>query len=291
MVNKILIITGPTAVGKTSLGAVLAEKFSGEIISADSRQVYKYLDIGTGKDRTVFQWGLDLVLPDVTFNVSDFTTYATGVIKDIWQRHKLPIVVGGSGQYIKELIDPSETLHIPPNRELRQKLDRLTVGELQTRLQKTDPAKWQQMNGSDRNNPRRLVRAIEVKGQKNTQSPLAADVLIIGLRVSQNELFKKIDARVTQRIQMGFAGELAGLEKMGYTTDTIGYRGESESLWKSEEHAYARRQMTYLTKLLQNENLKGIPTRWFDIADKNFRQKVIQTVQAWYSKTNDQPGS
>lgn len=289
--NKLLIITGPTAVGKTAMGAIIAEKFSGEIISADSRQVYKYLDIGTGKDTTVFQWGLDLVLPDKTFNVSDFTDYATKVIEDIWQRHKLPIIVGGSGQYIKELIDPSETLHIPPDRKLRQQLSRLSVGELQKELQRTDPAKWQQMNESDRNNPRRLVRAIEVQGRKNTQSPINASVLIIGLQTSQDILFKRIDERVKRRIQMGFAGELARLEKMGYTTNTIGYRGESVAKWESEEHAYARRQMTYLTKFLQIESKKGIPTSWFDITDTNFRQEVIQTVQAWYSKTNDQSWS
>jgi tRNA dimethylallyltransferase len=185
---KFLSIVGPTASGKTSLAAYLASQFNGELISADSRQVYQGMDIITGKDigtakfkpqpklqkklpglqigtyeiNAIPIWGLDLVKPDIPFDVSTFVKLAKTVIRDIHSRRKLPIIVGGTGFYHKALLKPPQTLGVPQDTNLRQKLRNKTTDELKQKLQKLAPAKFQKLNQSDQNNPRRLVRAIEV---------------------------------------------------------------------------------------------------------------------------------
>lgn len=274
--NKLLIITGPTATGKTALGLELAEKFNGEIISADSRQVYKYMDIGTGKDTTHFQWGLDLVLPNQQFNASDFVVYAQKVLDDIWSRGKLPIIVGGTGLYIKELLYPSATLHIPPNYELRDKYYELW--ELQKMLQEKDESKWLKMNNSDRNNPRRLIRAIEVGGiKKDPIATLQDDVLIIGLTAAKGILDKRIEKRVDERIAAGIDREREKLREMGYFPNAFGYKEKTVEEWKLHEKQYAKRQILYLQKYLPE-------TIWINISQTD---KVFDLVATWYSNHND----
>lgn len=272
--NKLLIITGPTATGKTTLGLDLAGKFNGEILSADSRQVYKYMDIGTGKDTKHFQWGIDLVEPDKPFSVSDWVNYANKILEDVWKREKLPIIVGGTGHYIKELLRPSGTLHIPPNDELRAKLLNCSTVELQSKLQEVDINKWQTMNSSDQNNPRRLVRAIEVVGKKENFLTNNFDSLIIGLTAPFEYLYQRIDQRVDDRIKMGVEPERVRLKKYNLPK-TIGYNGESDQEWKFAEHAYARRQLTYLHNQLKNIS-------WVDITSENWHQNVEQIVGRWY---------
>ena len=283
-VKKLLVITGPTATGKTDLGLELAEKFNGEIISADSRQVYRGMDIGTGKDIKHFQWGLDLVNPGEPFSVSDWVIYARKVIKDIYSRNKLPVVVGGTGQYIKELLDPSETLHLLPNQELRSKNYGLV--ELQELLQEKDMARWERMNESDRKNPRRLVRAIEVaRTSREMRKPVQHDtygVLIIGLTAPYAEIYKRIDARVEARLKAGIEKEREKLAKFNLP-DTFGYKDQTVQEWKFSEHAYARRQMSYLKKFLPK-------TIWFDITTKNWKNEVClmveNTVNIWLEEKN-----
>lgn len=278
--KKILVITGPTATGKTALGLELADKYNGEIISADSRQIYKHMDIGTGKDTQHFQWGIDLVEPGVPFSVSDWVNYAAKTLENIWSRGKLPIVVGGTGQYIKELLNPSQTLHIPPDEKLREQLAGYSVGELQTKLREIDPGKWERMNESDRNNPRRLVRAIEVAvnpGPQGDSKKSDFDVLIIGLTAPMEFLEKRIDKRVGDRLKAGMEKERKELEKYKLP-DTIGYHGETEEEWKRAEHAYARRQMVYLKK-----HVPGI--NWFDVsaeAPGYPTEEIAKRVAGWY---------
>lgn len=178
--NKVLIICGPTATGKTSLGIKLAKQFNGEIISADSRQVYRGMDIGTGKGVPTnaqflisnFQntddigyymigstkiWGYDLSDPNTVFNVADYRKLMLPVVEDIISRGKLPIIVGGTGFYIDALVDPPETIGVEINQKIRKELDQLTRYQLQERLAKIDNHKLSLMNNSDRNNPRRLL--------------------------------------------------------------------------------------------------------------------------------------
>lgn len=276
-VKRLLIITGPTATGKTKLGVELAEKFDGEIISADSRQVYKYLDIGTGKDLKHFQWGIDLVLPNEQFSVSDWVEYVNKILKNIWRRNKLPIVVGGTGQYIKELLYPSPTLHIKPNQKLRNKLLNCSIVELQNKLQEVDKNKWEMMNDSDRKNPRRLIRAIEVGLKKvhplKKDEPFLDDVLLIGLTAPLKILNERIDRRVEERIKLGIEEEKKKLAGMGYFPDAFGYKETSVAEWKNHEHQYAKKQLAYLKKYLPE-------IKWFDVQTDQ-SAKISQIFSRW----------
>ncbi len=270
--NKLLVITGPTATGKTALGLEFAEKYNGEVVSADSRQVYKYMDIGTGKDTKHFQWGLDLVLPNEQFNVSDFVVYAQKVLDDIWNREKLPIIVGGTGLYIKELLNPSQTLHIPPDQELRSK--GFELRELQNMLQRVNEHKWKLMNNSDKNNPRRLMRAIEVAGKVASSFTPRNDTLIIGLTAAKEVLGKRIEKRVDERIAVGMEKEKGKLAAMGYFPNAFGYKEKTAAEWKLHEKQYAKRQILYLQKYLPE-------TIWINISNK---RKAFDLVATWYSK-------
>jgi len=329
--NRILIICGLTATGKTALGLKLAKVFDGEIISADSRQVYKEMDIGTGKDLPVnvkcqmsnvkwaerqahfylFNkipiWGLDLVKPDEKFSVARWVRFAKKIIKDIWKRGKLPIVVGGTGFWIKALVEGIDTLGIKPNWKLRKQLSNLAIKQLREKLKKLDPEHLQKMNKSDRNNPRRLIRAIEVALAASRQPPAASsrkkktgdwrletgDVLRIGLKAKgYKSLYKRIDERVEKRIKQGAQKEIEKLFKKYSWNDsvletTIGYKQwrdffdrkkdlkETIKCWKFAEHAYARRQMTWLRRI------KNI--RWFNFDKENWQKDVVEKVKKWYS--------
>ncbi|MBI4999810.1 tRNA (adenosine(37)-N6)-dimethylallyltransferase MiaA [Candidatus Gottesmanbacteria bacterium] len=244
--NKLLIICGPTATGKTKLGIRLAKKLNGEIISADSRQVYKGMDIGTGKD---FKgaWLLDVVKPNQEFSVAQYVELAWKVISDIFKRKKLPILVGGTGFYIKAIIDGIETLGVPPDWELREKLSHCSIAQLSDWLNKLDKQRWERMNESDRNNPRRLIRAIEIArykstsevggtppagmaGEGDTSEVKEGKTLFIGLTTSYPILYQRIDQRVEERVKQGVEKEIRQLLSKGYSWEnsvlgtTIGYR-------------------------------------------------------------------
>lgn len=329
--NKLLIITGPTATGKTALGLELAKKLNGEIVSADSRQVYKYMDIGTGKDLPKFSifnfqfsnrnlnygfyeinemkvWGLDMVEPNYPFNVTEWVDYANIVIKDIWERNKLPIVVGGSGQYIRSLIKPPETLGVPRDVNLRKTLQNYALVRLQQELAMVDKYKWEAMNKSDRMNPRRLIRAIEVAQQmknenfkmNNLDVNLKIDqILTIGLMASNDVLYPKIDNRVGQRLSQGILDEILELLAKGYdwslaSMNSLGYKEFKDGIsnssgllntdatvlaqiiqrWKFDEHAYAKRQLTYLKKYFPDAH-------WLDISKRDYIQSAWQLVTEW----------
>lgn len=299
MNNPLIIVCGPTATGKTEFALKLAKERNGELVSADSRQIYKYLDIGTGKDLppdTKYQirntelgiidvnystgyylikntplWLYDVITPDQRFSAAEYAKIAREVVKDIWSRGKLPIVVGGTGFYIQALIDGIDTEGIPPNGELREKLGNLETKKLQELLQEKNFERWDKMNNSDRNNPRRLIRALEVSelqphtiGDMRKQS-ITDNIQFIGLSIPREELFKKIDARVKQRVDQGIVQEIEHVLKKGYDWNspglqTIGYeewqphfegkisKNEVIERWKLNEHNYARRQETWFKK-------------------------------------------
>lgn len=319
--NKLLAIVGPTAVGKTGLGIKLAQDFGGEIVSADSRQVYQGMDIITGKDLPGFSnfnlhflnqknqqvgyysvenipiWLLDVVKPNEKFSAADYRKLAWEVIEDIWQRKKLPIVVGGAGFYLKVLLEGVETMGIPPNWKLRKKLENCSVSELQKKLKEIDPERAQRMNESDWQNPRRLIRAIEVAQKRENNSDLTTQIksyqsLIIGLTAPLKILYEKINQRVKERLQAGAEEEIKALLEKGYNWEnsalgeTIGYRewqgffegresrAEAVTKWQFAEHGYARRQITFFRKMKE--------IRWFDITEAEWEEKVEKLVRNWY---------
>ena len=149
--KKLLVICGPTATGKTQLGFRLAKQFNGEIVSADSRQVYKYMDIGTGKewDDEIKIWGYDLVDPKESYSVSDYFREMKIVIEDVWSRNKLPIIVGGTGLYIKSLVDGIPTVDIPKNENLRKSLEKISIEEMFDKLAVLDSSKVASLNSYD----------------------------------------------------------------------------------------------------------------------------------------------
>ena len=167
---KIVIILGPTASGKTALGVKLAAEFNGEIISADSRQVYRGMDIGTGKDLSEYRIDkqeipyhlIDIISPNTKFNLARYQKLALKAINDILSRGKLPIIVGGTGLYLQALADNYKLSDVKDNRQVRLDLEKKTTAELWKILIDIKPDFAVKLNNSDKNNPRRLVRYIEI---------------------------------------------------------------------------------------------------------------------------------
>ena len=306
---KLFIICGPTATGKTELGVRLARKFNGEMVSADSRQVYKGMDIGTGKDLSVYGdvpvHMLDVASPKKSFSVAQYSELASKALRDIWSRGKLPILVGGTGLYIKALVDGIGTLNIPPSEQLRKEYDGKTVSELFGILAALNPKKARSINESDRKNPRRLIRAIEIV-KWNIEYGIAnveenkKDILMIGLSASPEVLRQKIDIRINGWVKEGAQDEVKKLiaEGMSWNSqaiNAIGYRewkpyfeGKSDkrsltlrdkekviSEWKKNEWRYAKRQLTWFKKDKR--------VNWFSIEDPNWVQSVEKKVRQWYN--------
>ncbi len=298
MKKKLLIICGPTATGKTKLGVDLAKRLNGEIVSADSRQVYRGMDIITGKDRPegIKIWLYDVINPDQKFSVADFYGLAWKAISDIWQRGKRPIIVGGTGFYLKALVEGIGTMGIGPDWNLRRQLSNYQISELQIYLKKLDQERWERMNESDRKNPRRLIRAIEIAQNSKSQTPISkhnVDCLTIGLTAPFKILYERIDRRVEERVKMGAEEEIKKLLDQSYRWDnsvlgtTIGYwewqeyfegkmpKEEVIQRWKFDEHNCARRQMTWFKKM------KG--ASWFNIDKEGWQEEVEKLTKAWYS--------
>ncbi len=209
---KVIIILGPTASGKTSLGVSLANELNGEIISADSRQVYKGMDIGTGKDLKEYQVGriqipyhlIDIVSPKTKFNLARYQKLAVSAICEVLEREKLPIIVGGTGLYIQAIVDNYELSTVKADAKLRAELEQKTISELFADLEKIKPDFAAKLNNSDKNNPRRLVRYLEIiinSGslvQNKKSSPF--DFLVLGVDISDEKMREKIFGRLAHRI-------------------------------------------------------------------------------------------
>lgn len=320
--KKLLIICGQTATGKTQLALELAYKFSGELVSADSRQVYKGLSIITGKDipknfsfrlshctflgRNIgyFRngtriWLTDLCDLDEEFSAAVYHQAATTALDDIQRRNHLPIVVGGTGLYLQAITQKIPTLHVPPDKQLRLRLAKVSTFELQKKLQRIDRERWEKMNASDRANPRRLIRALEIAsfvGTPPTVNIPSMDTLWIGLTAPLPVLEKRIAERVEKRWESGAVDEVRQIIRHIRTSDTpprtaigvsplVAYlRGElsqAEAIqrWVNLERQYARRQRTWFAKQPY--------IRWFDITDKQYKGDVAQVVQAWYTGHTD----
>lgn len=298
--DKVLIVCGPTASGKTALAVSLAKKFNGELISADSRQVYIGMDIGTGKDVQSLQ-GVpirlyDVISPKETFSVSLYRQLAVEAIQDIQRNRKLPIVVGGTGLYIDSLLRSASTYDIPPNMQLRSALYHYSIDQLQNVLLSLSPEIYKGLNNSDRNNPRRLIRKIEVAKAgitpKNTNISGNSANLIIGVRNELNTIQKSISHRVEERILDGFLKEVQSLLEQGVSWNmpsmsSLGYaqmKGVLEGTkklstaieqWKMKEFQYAKRQLTWFKK---NPEI-----HWYDPSQADYVENIEELVSTWYT--------
>ncbi len=319
--KKVLVILGPTATGKTDLGLFLAKKFNGELVSCDSRQVYRGLDIGTGKEASkklevkkqkcfweidgIKTWMYDVADPQTRYAVKDYVGAACRIIDEITQKGKLPIVVGGTGLYLRGLLDGFSNLAIPVDEKLRRKLQGLSLHELQKKLQELSPSRWEKMNDSDRSNPRRLLRSIELvimygfidQQVKYRGLNQRFKILKIGLTVPREVLNSRIDLRLKARLDQGLVEEAKKLQAEGLSLERmkelgLEYSGLARLLGKEisrEEmikilslkiHQYAKRQVTWFRKE-QDVN-------WFDITKDNFALQVEKCVREWYYSVDEQ---
>lgn len=307
MPKPLIVILGPTSSGKTKLAVALARKFNGEIVSADSRQVYRGMDIGTGKDlkeygvpfdspakagslreyclslpapyRTCSGAGskafvpyhlIDVANPKTQFSVGQYQKLAYRAIDDILRRGKVPFLVGGTGLYIRAIVDGLVFPQAKANPKLRQKLSRLNLHSLLTLLKRLDLKTYKEI---DRKNRRRVERALEIclltshpLSQQRQKNPPPYDILQIGIAVPKEKLFKKIDTRLRQRLEKeGLIKEVKQLHKQGLSwkkLDQFGleYRFVSRYLrgqltysemFEQLSHAikdFAKRQMTWFKR-------------------------------------------
>ncbi|MDD5032533.1 MAG: tRNA (adenosine(37)-N6)-dimethylallyltransferase MiaA [Candidatus Pacebacteria bacterium] len=288
---KIICVIGPTASGKSSLAVELACKFNGEVISADSRQIYIGMDIGSGKITKKEMKGiphhlLDVCVPKKEFNASDFKRLAEKTIKEIVSRGKIPIICGGTGFYIQTLLGP-EIPEIVPDKNLRKKLEKKSVAELFEILKKLDPERAEKV---DKNNPRRLVRAIEIAEKLGKVPALETnskkyDILWLGIKKDKKQLEKAVCDRVDAMIKKGLEKEVEKLvKKYGWTKilkNTIGYKEwlDKNPIEKIKTHTlqYAKRQITWFKKFAPE-------TKWLALSEvegnKN-RNEAIKLVEGF----------
>ncbi len=271
----LVVVLGPTASGKSALGIALAQRFHGEIVSADSRQVYRRLDIGTAKVTTEEQalvphHLLDIVELSETYTVSQFQHAANSAIQALLARQHIPFLVGGSPHYIQAVVDNLDMPQVAPQPALRAQLEQRPLHELLQELRERDPQSYDTI---DRNNPRRVIRALEVcittgkpfSEQRSLASPLYRS-LLLGIQWPREELYKRIDARVDERMQQGMVQEVQGLLHAGISSerlDALGLEYRFVTRWlrgefSSEEqmverlkyaiHDFTRRQLTWFRR-------------------------------------------
>lgn len=260
MKKKIIVILGQTATGKSDLAVKLAKKLNGEIISADSRQVYKGLDIGTGKItkkemRGIPHYLLDVINPKHRFTVAEYQKKAKSVVANIIKRNKIPIICGGTGFYIDAITEGIILPRVLPNKKLRQTLEKKSLQQLLKILIKLDRKKAKNI---DKNNKVRLVRAIEIAkalGQIPTlkKKKSSYKFIKIGLYLPPDKLKKKIEKRVKKMFEDGLLNEIKKLKKSGISDKRL--RELGFEYWQptkerviSETLKYAKRQMTWFKR-------------------------------------------
>lgn len=286
--NRLLAVVGPTGVGKSRLALRLAQSFEGEIVSADSRQVYRYMDIGTAKPSQqelslIRHHLIDIIDPDEDFSLAQYQQLAYQAIEDIEPRSKLAILVGGSGLYVWAVLDGWNIPRVAPDRELRRSLEekvaRVGKEELYQELAQVDPVAAQRIAPD---NVRRIIRALEV--YQRAEVPFSQlqlkvkplfNTLIIGLTADRAELYRRIDLRVDEMIKLGLVDEVKGLLDMGYdlalpAMSGIGYKQIGMYLRGGLTLLAATQQIKFEThRLVRHQynwfRLKDDRIRWFDI--------------------------
>ena len=305
----LVAVIGPTAVGKSQLALRLARDFSGEIVNADSRQVYRYMDIGTAKpsraEQSQIQHHLiDVINPDESFSLAIYLKLANEAIEDIQQQQKVPILVGGSGLYVWSIIEGWKIPQVSPSADFRHSLEARAKEEgsyvLYQELQKVDPvAAAKIMPG----NLRRIIRALEIYratgcpvSQLWQKQPPPFPVLMIGLTTRREDLYHRIDSRVDEMIKRGLVEEVKELTAKCYDLDLpsmsgIGYRqigmfiqGKLDLLSaikqiKNETHRFARHQYAWF-------HLDDARINWFDVCE-DVQKKVRHLVETFLVSFED----
>jgi tRNA dimethylallyltransferase len=299
--KPLLVIVGPTAVGKTALSLRLAQGVAGEIISADSRQIYRGLDIGTDKASLAQQalvphHMLDVVAPDEILSLADFQEQTFHFIDDIHHRNRLPLLVGGTGQWVWSIVEGWGVPRVPPDYELRLELEAraesIGIEAFHAELAAVDPQAAQKL---DPRNVRRVIRALEVhqktgipisEHQKKSPPPYA--ISIIGLTRPREQLYARIDQRIDQMMERGLLAEVKQLVEAGYVLDLpamsgLGYRqigqylqgeislDEAVALIKKETRRFVRQQYNWFR--LDDERIQ-----WFEVDEPD---DVYGRVRDW----------
>jgi tRNA dimethylallyltransferase len=304
--KKIIAIVGPTGIGKSSLAISISQKLNSEIVSADSRQVYRYMDIGTSKPTVkerllVSHYLIDIINPDESFSLAEYQQRCKSEIDYIYSRSRLPILVGGSGQYVWAVLEGWDIPKVAPDSEYRKMLEKKAAEnskeELYRELQLADPESAARIDAS---NVRRVIRALEIAGnatcekarQRNKKT--VYEGLIIGLTTSRAELYHRIDSRVDSMIDKGLVDEVRELMEQGYSLDLpsmsgIGYKQIGMFLKneisleaaiqqiKYETHRYVRSQYNWF-------KLKDDRIKWFDIQN-NIESGIIKLIEDFVGRS------
>ncbi len=291
---KILVILGPTASGKSDLAVQLAKQFNGEVISADSRQVYKGLDIGSGKITKKEMAGiphhlLDVVSPKKVFSVHDFKILADKAIQEILHKNKLPIICGGTGFYIQSIVDNIILPEVPANLKLRKRLEKKSLESLFNQLAKLDIRRAATI---DVHNKVRLIRAIEIATYLGTVPEIKKEPLYtslqIGLKTEENILKEKIKTRLLKRIKSGMITEAQNLHKKGLSwkrMEALGLEYKYQALYLQNKISkqemieklnleiwhYAKRQMTWFKK--------DTRIKWFSTKPANLKKIEKEVIR------------
>lgn len=304
--NHLVAVIGPTGAGKSNLAVRLARVFDGEIVSADSRQVYRYMDIGTAKLKPeqlslVPHHLIDIINPDEDFSLAQYQEMAYRAIDDIQRLNRLPLLVGGSGQYVWSVLEGWGIPRLPPDREFRRRLEKRAAegggDELYGELKAIDPEAAGRIG---RHNTRRVIRALELTrgGERQTarlpsKEPPPYNILVIGLTADRAGLYRIIDSRVDKMIEQGLVEEVKKLVDRGYGYDlpamsAIGYNQIGMSLRgemsleaairqiKFESHRFIRHQYNWF-------KLNDDRIRWFDIKNR-VEPEIIALVKEFIGR-------
>jgi len=298
--DKVLVIVGPTAVGKTTLSLYLAEHLRGEVVSADSRLFYRGMDIGTAKPTPeerarVPHHLIDIADPDETVGLARFLRLAHGAIADIHARGRLPIVAGGTGQYIRALVEGWTPPPVPPDLALRAELEEQARREgleaLRARLAALDPEAAARV---DPRNPRRVVRALEIALRagpfRPARTPPPCDFFQVGLTMDRSALYARADARLEEMVRAGLVEEIRRLLEAGYgwnlpAMSALNYRQfrpyfEGQATLEDVLAQIRRDTRRFIRHQYNWFRLSDPRIRWFD-ATRTPPEEILAAVRAW----------
>ncbi|SHJ07097.1 tRNA dimethylallyltransferase [Malonomonas rubra DSM 5091] len=295
--KNLLVILGATAGGKTGLAVQAAKKFECEIISADSRQVYRGMDLGTGKD--LDEYGdvpyhlIDIAEPGSEYNVFQFQRDCFAALEDVWQRDKLPIICGGTGMYLDAVLRGYRLIEVPENRQLRSELQPLSDKQLREKLLQLKP---EQHNRTDLDDRPRLIRAIEIAlGEQAAEADLAPlpelRPLVFGLRWPREVLRQRIATRLMQRFDEGMIEEVQQLHDAGVAWESLEFYGLEYRLiaqhlqgklsrndmvqkLRSAIGQFAKRQETFFRRMERN----GVDIFWLE-GDEDPFARLCEVVE------------